>query len=211
MVLVILQVGWENLLIFLSHFEILRWKALYRANWCLPVFPPLRQEKIGTLGWGRLAYFLEFSCKLLLLNLKRISEALKNMVNYKRKHFWFWNLELTGCFHLRFKTFIIGQTWGGKYGPLVILGPTFVFLLLFLYFREELRLTFWKAVSFYFQFVGSVFFPLICEINLLCQITCSRYWNKVSHLHSFIHSNMHTQCILVKTALLGRFNTRFLL
>lgn len=67
-------------------------------------FPSSETGENRHLRVGRLAYLLEFFHKLLLLNLKSISEAPKNMVTYKSKHFWFWNLELIGRFHLRFKT-----------------------------------------------------------------------------------------------------------
>lgn len=43
---------------------------------------------------GRLACLLEFIYKLLLLNLKWISESPPNMVNYKTKLFGIWNLGL---------------------------------------------------------------------------------------------------------------------
>lgn len=65
-------------------------------------FPSSETGEDRHLGVGSLAYLVEFLYKLLSLDLKRISEAPKNMVNYKRKHFWIWNLELIMCFYLRF-------------------------------------------------------------------------------------------------------------
>lgn len=44
---------------------------------------------------GRLAYLLGFFYKLLLLNLKWISEAPKDTVNYKSKLFGIWDWGLT--------------------------------------------------------------------------------------------------------------------
>lgn len=48
-------------------------------------FPSSETEENRHLRVGRLAYLLEFFYKLLLLNLKWMSEAPKNMDNYKSK------------------------------------------------------------------------------------------------------------------------------
>ena len=61
---------------------------------------------------GRPAYLLEFFYKLLLLNMKWILETPKNMVNYKSKLFWIWDIELTVCFLLRFETGLRGRPHG---------------------------------------------------------------------------------------------------
>ena len=50
-------------------------------------FPSSEPGENRHLRVGRLAYLLEFFYKSLLLNLKWISEAPKNMVNYKSKLF----------------------------------------------------------------------------------------------------------------------------
>lgn len=65
------------------------WSRLVLA--CLPC------SELGEnrhLKVGRLACLLEFIYKLLLLNLKWISESPPNTVNYKTKLFGIWNLGL---------------------------------------------------------------------------------------------------------------------
>lgn len=55
------------------------WSKLVSA--CFPSSEPGENRHLRV---GRLAYLLEYSYKLLMLNLKWISEAPKDMVNYKR-------------------------------------------------------------------------------------------------------------------------------